>query len=257
MSIPPSVTVLAHDVSPKRAHIVMCRQWEYVLSLMALQGVAAAARARTLSQQRSFRDSLAALWWVAAAWHPERARARVGQTRPFVVADRDREAGMTTTPEVLDRLRALGTSSLVDAGGDLRVLPLDLRPVGRSTRLVGRVVTADAGADLMSVIAGLQACGPGDVLVVAAGGNERAVAGELFATEALRRGVAGLVVDGRVRDVGVLAELDLPVFARGVAPHAYPAGRVPRVQVSVTLGDVEVRSGDLLIGDADGLVVGS
>ena len=162
-----------------------------------------------------------------------------------------------TTPEVLDRLRAVGTTSLVDAGGDLRVLPLGLRPVGTSSRLVGRAVTADAGADLMSVIAGLQACGAGDVLVVAAGGDERAVAGELFATEALRRGVAGLVVDGRVRDVGVLAGLDLPVFARGVAPHAHPARKVPRIQVPVTLGDVEVRPGDLVVGDADGLVAGS
>jgi len=167
-----------------------------------------------------------------------------------------REAGMTR-PEVVERLAAVGTTSLVDAGGDLRVLPLDLRPVGPRTRLVGRAVTADAGADLMSVIAGLQACGPGDVLVVAAGGDERAVAGELFATEALRRGVAGLVVDGRVRDVGVLAELDLPVFARGAAPHAYPARRVPRIQVPVTLGSVEVRPGDLVLGDVDGLVTGS
>lgn len=161
-----------------------------------------------------------------------------------------------TTSDVLDRLRAIGTTSLVDAGGELRVLPLDLRPVGVATRLVGTAVTADAGADLMSVIAGLQACGPGDVLVVAAGGDERAVAGELFATEALRRGVAGLVVDGRVRDSAVLARLDLPVFARGVAPHAYPARRVPRIQEPVVLGDVEVRPGDLVLGDEDGLVVG-
>src|SRR3712207_9361534 len=107
-----------------------------------------------------------------------------------------REAGMTR-PEVVERLAAVGTTSLVDAGGDLRVLPLDLRPVGPRTRLVGRAVTADAGADLMSVIAGLQACGPGDVLVVAAGGAARAVGGELFATGAPRRGVAGLLGDLR------------------------------------------------------------
>jgi regulator of RNase E activity RraA len=162
-----------------------------------------------------------------------------------------------TTADVVDRLRAIDTTSLVDAGGDLRVLPAELRPVGRSRRLAGGVVTADAQADLMSVIAGLAACGPGDVLVVAAGGYERAVAGELFATEALRRGLGGLVIDGRCRDSAVLAELELPVFARGMAPHAYPARALPRIQTPIMVGDVEVRPGDLVLGDEDGLVVGT
>ena len=88
----------------------------------------------------------------------------------------------------------------------------------------------------MSVIAGLQQSGPGDVLVVAAGSDEHAVAGELFATEALRRGVAGIVIDGLCRDSRTLAELDLPVYARGVRPTACPARAVPVVQVPIMIG---------------------
>ena len=121
--------------------------------------------------------------------------------------------------------------------------------------MIGRALTVDARGDLMSVLAGLQQSGPGDVLVVAAGSDEHAVAGELFATEAVRRGVAGIVIDGLCRDSRTLAEMDFPVYARGVAPTACPARAVPVVQVPIQIGPVEVRPGDLVLGDDDGLVV--
>ena len=167
---------------------------------------------------------------------------------------------MSTRPDdavagVLGRLARVDTTSLVDAGRGLRVLPTAIRPVRRGLRMVGRALTVDAQGDLMSVLAGLQQSGPGDVLVVAAGSADHAVAGELFATEALRRGVAGIVIDGLCRDSRTLAELDLPVYARGVAPTACPARAVPIVQVPILIGSVEVRTGDLVLGDDDGLVV--
>lgn len=123
--------------------------------------------------------------------------------------------------------------------------------------MVGRALTVDARGDLMSVLAGLEQSRPGDVLVVAGGSDEHAVAGELFATEALRRGLAGIVIDGLCRDSRTLARLDLPVFARGVAPTACPARALPVVQVPIMIGAVEVRPGDLVLGDDDGLVVGT
>ena len=127
---------------------------------------------------------------------------------------------------VLARLARIDTTSLVDAAGGLRVLPASLRPVRRGLRLVGRALTVDAREDLLSVVEGLRLSGPGDVLVVA-GSDRHAVAGELFATEALRRGVAGMVIDGLCRDTRTLAELDLPVYARGTAPSACPARAAP------------------------------
>ena len=143
---------------------------------------------------------------------------------------------------VLARLARIDTTSLVDAGGGLRVLPASLRPVRRGLRLVGRALTVDAREDLLSVVEGLRLSGPGDVLVVA-GSDRYAVAGELFATEALRRGVAGMVIDGLCRDTRTPAELDLPVYARGTAPSACPARAAPVVQVPITIGAVQVRSG--------------
>jgi len=167
---------------------------------------------------------------------------------------------MSTQPsdaQLLERLARIDSTSLADAGGGrLRILPASLRPIRPGLRMVGRALTVDAHDDLMPIIAGLHQAGPGDVLVVT-GNDQHAVAGELFATEALRRGVAGIVIDGRCRDSRTLARLDLPVYARGVAPTACPARAVPVVQVPLQIGGVDVRPGDMVLGDDDGIVVAS
>ncbi|WP_377645131.1 RraA family protein [Oryzobacter terrae] len=164
---------------------------------------------------------------------------------------------MTTTDDLLPRLAGLSTTSLVDASPSLRVLPARLRPVVPGRHLVGRVVTARANRDLMSVIHALRDAGPGDVLVVDAGGDERAVAGELFGTEALRRGLAGIVVLGRSRDTATLAGLPLPVWSTGSAPNAYPATALPETGTTLDLDGVRVDPGEIVVGDDDGLLVGS
>jgi 4-hydroxy-4-methyl-2-oxoglutarate aldolase len=159
-----------------------------------------------------------------------------------------------------DRLDAVDTTSLSDADKSLRVLPAELRIVNPDTALSGRAFTVQADDDLAPVLAGLAAAGPGDVLVVA-GGRGRALAGELFGTEARRRGLAGVVLDAPCRDSRTLARLDLAVFARGTCPRA--AGRGAPVDAAavtgrpVSIGGVEVRPGDWLRGDRDGVVVAS
>jgi len=162
-----------------------------------------------------------------------------------------------TTENLLHRLGRLSTTSLVDASPTLRILPARLRPVVPGRHLVSRVVTARANRDLMSVIHALRESGPGDVLVVDAGGDDRAVAGELFGTEALRRGLAGLVILGRSRDTATLAGLPLPVWSTGSAPNAYAAKSLPETGITLSLDGVGVDPGELVIGDDDGLVVGS
>ena len=162
-----------------------------------------------------------------------------------------------TTQTLLDRLARLSTTSLVDASPTLRILPTRLRPVVAGRHAVGRVVTANANRDLMSVIHALREAGPGDVLVVDAGGDDRAVAGELFGTEAQRRGLAGLVILGRSRDTATLAGLAMPVWSTGFAPNAYAATELPETGATLSLDGVRVDPGDLLVGDDDGLVVGT
>jgi 4-hydroxy-4-methyl-2-oxoglutarate aldolase len=156
---------------------------------------------------------------------------------------------------LLSRLERLDVSTVSDADKSLRVLPAAIRPVSASSRLLGRAVTANARDDLLSVLGALQQSGPGDVLVVAAGGSQRAVAGELFAGEAARRGMAGIVIDGFCRDTASLKRMSLPVYARGATPYAASAVVMPEVNVPVLLGNVRVNPGDILLGDDDGILV--
>jgi regulator of RNase E activity RraA len=167
--------------------------------------------------------------------------------------DADAEAGL------LNRLAGVSSTSLADASkatSSLRMLPRELQPVRAGLKLFGRAITADASEGLMSVIAALKLAGQRDVLVVR-GSDQGAVSGELFATEAQRRGVTGLIIDGNCRDRATLAKLDMPVYARGSVPNAPGAGALPVVQVQLTIDSVIVNPGDLLVGDADGIVVGS
>jgi RraA family protein len=149
----------------------------------------------------------------------------------------------------------LDAASLSDANKALRILPRELRPYTRGIRMVGRAVTVAAFDDLVPVLAALEHCGAGDILVVDAGTTENAVLGELFATEAMRREMAGIVVYGLCRDTAVLAQLPLPVYALGTVPRAAGATQLAMTQQAVSLGGIEVRPGETLIGDDDGIVV--
>ncbi len=163
--------------------------------------------------------------------------------------------GVSTDDELLARLRLIDTASLSDANKGLPVLPAAIRPLLPGLKMVGRAVTAQANGDLMSVIGALEIAGPGDVLVVSAGIDEQAVSGELFGTEAYRRSLSGVVIDGLSRDTAALQRLGLPFYSRGVTPKAPPAVKVPEVQVPLQIGTVEVRPGDVLVGDDDGIIV--
>ena len=156
---------------------------------------------------------------------------------------------------LLERLRAVDTTTLSDAGKQLAVMDPGLRPLRTGLKLVGRAVTVVADDDLMPVLDGLARCGSGDVLVVE-GRSDRALAGELFGNEALRRGTAGIVIDGYCRDTNELCELPLPFYARGFSPRAAGAKAVPGEPGPVRCGGVQVAPGDVLVGDDDGIVVG-
>jgi 4-hydroxy-4-methyl-2-oxoglutarate aldolase len=159
--------------------------------------------------------------------------------------------------DLLARLANIGTTALCDADPSIQVLT-GLAPVRPDTRMVGPARTVACGGDLLPVLRGLDKAQPGEVLVIDAAGANLAVAGELFATEATRRGLAGLVVNGCVRDLTTLRSLDrLAVYSTGVCPAAGNAVDMGQLQVDVTCGGVTISPGDILVGDPDGLVVAS
>jgi 4-hydroxy-4-methyl-2-oxoglutarate aldolase len=164
---------------------------------------------------------------------------------------------LPTMDELLQRLRAIDTTTLSDAGRDLRVVGPALRPIAPGRKLAGRAVTVSAGDGLLPVVDALERSGAGDVLVIDGGGGRRALAGELFASEARRKGLAGIVIDGYCRDISELRNIDLPFYARGCVPHAAGPGSPPGTQRPVECGGVAVAPGDVLVGDDDGIVVGT
>jgi regulator of RNase E activity RraA len=133
-----------------------------------------------------------------------------------------------------------------------------LRPFGGARRLAGSAVTAFCEpADYGPVHHAIAVAGPGDVILVDAGGRlDVAMIGELLGGAARRKGVAGVAVDGAVRDIGTLAGWsDFPVFCRGHTARGPASMERGAVNDTIMLGGVRVASRDLVIGDDDGLVV--
>ena len=132
-----------------------------------------------------------------------------------------------------------------------------LRPAGQQPRLFGRAVTVKVSPpDFGAMLHVLDHVGPGDVLCVDAGGNaDTAMIGEILSGHLRRRGVAGLILDGAVRDMGTLAGWDdFAVFARHVTPRGPTGAAGGVINASITLGGARVDPGDVILGDDDGLV---
>lgn len=161
-----------------------------------------------------------------------------------------------------DRYRGageLGTATLHEAAGRIGSLPSGIQPLSPTLKVAGPAfpVVVPPGDNLWLHHAIYQA-EPGDVLVVSTGGaREFGYFGEVMAVAAVARGIAGLVIDGGVRDAAQMIELGFPVFAdrrciRGTIKDPRKAGSLG---APLTIGDVQVERGDLVVGDGDGVVV--
>ncbi len=153
------------------------------------------------------------------------------------------------------RLAALQVSTLCDADKTLTPLAPRIRRLAGPARMSGRARTVVAAGDHLAVMQAIAEAAAGDVLVVETDGGDRAVAGELFATEARRRGMAGLVVDGLCRDLAGLRAVGLPVWARGTSPASGTAVLAPPAPGSVLCGGIRVTDGDLVLADDDGVLI--
>ncbi|MET7328922.1 RraA family protein [Nonomuraea sp. NPDC005650] len=159
--------------------------------------------------------------------------------------------------DVLARLAALPTANIGDAMDRLGVLDSRIRPIWPGARVAGRAFTIwTRSGDNALIHQALDVVEPGDVLVVNGGGDEsRALIGELIGQRAKNKGVAGFVIDGAVRDAEGLGEMGMPVFARAVTPAGPYKNGPGHLGRTVAVGGVAVAPGDLILGDADGVVV--
>jgi RraA family protein len=160
--------------------------------------------------------------------------------------------------EVIDGLGEFETPAISDLMNRLYTMSTSIRNVSLPhLRVVGPACTVRVfPGDNLMVHASLDVAAPGDIVVVDAGGSSmNAVLGDLVSTKARHRGLGGFVVDGFVRDLPGILELEFPVFARGVTPIG-PLHRGPgEVNYAIQCGGIVVHPGDIIVGDLNGVVV--
>ena len=151
------------------------------------------------------------------------------------------------------------TSTLAsDGAGGVGALPPWISALSPEATVAGPALVVTVGRDDNSPMKQVPAAvtTPGTVLVVVGASESRtAILGDLVATDLVDAGVAAVVTDGLIRDSRAVAQLGLPVWARGVTPVASRKDGVGSVGGSVVIGGVPVADGDVVVADADGVVV--
>lgn len=134
---------------------------------------------------------------------------------------------------------------------DARIKPFNNKP------LLGTAFTVKARiGDNLLLHKALELAQPGDVIIVdAQGDTANAITGEIMMTQAEKNGFAGVVIDGAIRDSEAMKELNMPVYATGVTPKGPYKDGPGEINVPVSCGGVTVNPGDIIVGDADGIVV--
>jgi regulator of RNase E activity RraA len=159
--------------------------------------------------------------------------------------------------DVVERLAKLPAANIGDAMDRLGVADSAIQAIWPGAVLAGPAFTVwTRPGDNQGIHKALQLARPGDVIVVAGGGDaSRALLGELIGERAINLGIAGFALDGAARDAEALGEIGMPVFARGTSPAGPYKDGPYRLGTPLAFGGVPVLPGDVIIGDSDGVVV--
>jgi 4-hydroxy-4-methyl-2-oxoglutarate aldolase len=151
----------------------------------------------------------------------------------------------------------ISPTTLADLLGREQVMDIGIRPLCTpSVRVAGPAFTVLCPpADNLMLHAAIYRAEPGSVIVVQAGDLDYAVAGGNVCAVAQRRGISAFVIDGVIRDLAEVREMDFPVFARGVIPVPGVKNAVLPLGKPVLCGGVTVYPGDLVVADEEGVVV--
>jgi 4-hydroxy-4-methyl-2-oxoglutarate aldolase len=157
----------------------------------------------------------------------------------------------------IDALKRFAAATVYEAQSQTGALTSAIKPIDPTRRVAGRALTIDVlpGDNLMVHFALTQAS-PGDVLVINGHGDtECALWGDILTLAAKQAGVAGVIIDGAVRDTEAIIALGFPVFARGVSIRGPQKKASGHINVPIVCGGATVHPGDIVLGDRDGIVV--
>ncbi|HAJ74027.1 MAG TPA: dimethylmenaquinone methyltransferase [Lachnospiraceae bacterium] len=167
---------------------------------------------------------------------------------------------MVLTEETRRILDQLPTGNVADNNNSVPrqgTMDSGIKPIDSKSHMAGRAVTVQCyPGDNLALHQGIYAAKPGDVLVFDCHGyTESGYFGDIMALACKVRGIAGVIIDGSCRDAEDIKEIGLPVFVRALQPSGTVKASLGKVNVPVVCGGVNVKPGDLIIGDCDGVVV--
>lgn len=157
----------------------------------------------------------------------------------------------------MDDYQDIPPTTLADVVGRAQVMDIGIRPLWPAIRRVAGpafTVRCPPGDNLM-LHAAIHRAPPGSVVVVEAGDVDHALAGGNVCAVAQRRGIAGFVLDGVIRDLAEVRAMDFPVFARGVIPIPGTKTAFEPLNQPIRCGGVRVSAGDIVVADEEGVVV--
>jgi 4-hydroxy-4-methyl-2-oxoglutarate aldolase len=160
-------------------------------------------------------------------------------------------------PDVLKALAAAPTTMISDALGRWGNMDPSIRPVSPGMQCCGAAFPVRCWpADNLTIHRAVELCEPGAVLVIDGGtGRDTALIGDILVYAARLRGIAGIVLQGLVRDFAAIAAQGLPVFAQGATARGPVKETLGAIEVPIQCGGVLVRPGDVVAGDDDGVVI--
>jgi len=167
------------------------------------------------------------------------------------------EATERPDPKLVEELSKFPTPNIADAMGRFRVMDPGMKCVTKGKIAAGPAVTVMARpGDNLMIHKAMEVAKPGDVIVVNTCGNTNsAVWGELMTCAAMRIGLAGLIVDGAVRDSKEINEMGFPVFSRNIVASGCDKDGPGEINCSISCGGVGVNPGDIVIASEEGIVV--
>ncbi|WP_407729104.1 RraA family protein [Pseudomonas helleri] len=157
---------------------------------------------------------------------------------------------------LVDSFRAVPVANVSDCMGRMTAGGTQLRPYHKGGVLAGPAFTVKARpGDNLMIHKALHLAQPGDVIVVDGGGDlTNALMGELMVATAIKRGLGGIVLNGAIRDIDAIQAGDFPVYAAGIT-HRGPYKDGPgEINVPIAINGMVINPGDLILGDADGLL---